>query len=142
MVVRILTGSKGIYKPDHDIPELFGDGRFTVIRDVCGCLDYVDGQYESTAIIHYTMEKSKITWEHLVTEQSSQCQKDNAATQILTGSKGIYKTLDGSIDRNFKVTQDTCSSLDYVVGQFSEWNIDTKIQKSQITWTELKTCDF
>lgn len=68
------------------------------------------------------------------------------ATQILTGSTGIYRPLNVSIetfgDCNFTVTQDICSELDYVIGRFRGGSIDARIQKSQITWTDLKTKDF
>jgi len=68
------------------------------------------------------------------------------AAQILAGSKGIYKPLNASNelmgDCSFITTQDTCSSLDYVIGRFKDGIIEERIQKSQITWTDLKTKDF
>ena len=68
------------------------------------------------------------------------------ATQILAGSKGVYKPVKTTIEKfgdcNFTVTQDTCSSLDYVVGRFTDGFVETRIDKSRITWTDLKTKDF
>lgn len=65
------------------------------------------------------------------------------AAQILAGSKGIYKPIHPeSGDKTFVTTHDTCDTLSFVVGRFIDRNVDVRIDKSRITWTDLKTSDF
>lgn len=71
MITVITKDSIGIYKPTDTelVPEIHGNGRFKVFRDVDEKLSLIDVVYDATGIIHFGIEKSNVIWEFKMTKQ-------------------------------------------------------------------------
>lgn len=64
------------------------------------------------------------------------------ATQILTGSTGVWKSKKTSVESNFTVYMDTCSECKKIPVIFEGGSVACYIQMEDITWTDMKTRDF
>lgn len=71
MITVITKDSIGIYKPTDTelVPEIHGNGRFKVFRDVDEKLNLIDVVYETTGTIQFGLKKSNVIWEFKMTKQ-------------------------------------------------------------------------